>query len=130
MGLRAWSKSEVEYGRKVLGSGLEGARSGQEAFLNGRPFTTFLGESVREALKPAAFGACIGFLSRYRIPGRRNRSIGRGLALGWLCGAIGFGAGVAWASRRLTASMACEVRRNVGRVRDERWLEGHPIDYA
>jgi hypothetical protein len=128
MGLREWSKSEVKYGRKVLGSGLEGARSGREAFLNGRPFTTFLGESVRAALKPAALGACIGFLSCY--PGNRRRSIGKGLALGWLGGAIGFGAGIAWTNRRLTASMASDARRNIGRVRDERWLEGHPIDYA
>jgi hypothetical protein len=39
MNLREWSESEVEYGRKVLNSGLAGARSGQEAFLNGRPLT-------------------------------------------------------------------------------------------
>jgi hypothetical protein len=128
MGLRDWSKSEVEYGRKILGSGLEGARSGREAFLNGRQLNTFLSESVREALKPAALGACIGFLSSY--PGKRHRSISRGLGLGWLLGAIGFGAGFAWASRRMTASMAGDVRRNIGRVRDEHWLEGHPIDYA
>ena len=130
MGLRQWSKSEAEYGRKVLGSGLEGARSGREAFLNGRPLNNFLSESVREALKPAAVGACIGFLSRYPGPGRRHRSIGKGLGIGWLFGVIGFGAGFAWASRSLTAKMAGEARRNVGRVRDERWLEEHPIDYA
>jgi hypothetical protein len=128
MGLREWSKSEVAYGRKILGSGLEGTRSGREAFLNGRPLTTFLSESVREALKPAALGACIGFLSSY--PGRRHRSIRKGLALSWLCGAIGFGAGFAWSSRRLTAKMAGEARRNVGRARDEHWLDEHPIDYA
>jgi hypothetical protein len=128
MGLSEWSKSEVEYGRKLVGSGLEGARSGREAFLNGRPFTTFLSESVVEALKPAALGACIGFLSAY--PGKRNKSIARVLGLGWLCGTIGFGAGFAWTSRRMTARVAGEAWRNVGRVRDERWLEEHPIDYA
>jgi hypothetical protein len=73
-------------------------------------------------------GACIGFLSSY--PGKRPKSIGKGLALGWLGGVIGFGAGFAWVSRRLTASMACQVRRNIGRVRDEHWLEDNPIDYA
>src|SRR5579884_1739290 len=128
MGIREWSRSEMEYGRKVLGSGLEGARSGQEAFLNGRPLSTFLSESVREALKPAVVAACIGILSGY--PAKRHRSVGRGLGLGWLCGVIGFGAGFAWASRHLTASMACELRRKVDRVRDEHWLEEHPIDYA
>lgn len=128
MGLREWSKSEVAYGRKILGSGLEGTRSGREAFLNGRPLTTFLGESVREALKPAALGACIGLLSSYSS--RQHRSIRRGLGLSWMCGAIGFGAGFAWASRCLTAKMACDVRRNIGRTCDEHWLEEHPIDYA
>src|ERR1051326_2959998 len=52
--LSEWSKSEAEYGRRVLNSGLEGARSGREAFLNGRPLTPFFRESFQKALKPAA----------------------------------------------------------------------------
>jgi hypothetical protein len=52
------------------------------------------------------------------------------LAFGLLGGAIGFGAGVAWESRRLTASVAGSALRNIGRVRDEHWLTKHPIDYA
>jgi len=128
MGIREWSKSEVEYGRKVLGSGLEGARSGREAFLNDRPLNTFLGESVREALKPAALGVFIGFLSS--CANKRGRSIARGLGFSSLYGAIGFVTGFAWASRRMTAKVAHEVRRNVGRTRDEHWLEQNPIDYA
>jgi hypothetical protein len=128
MGLRKWSESEVEYGRKVLNSGLEGARSGREAFLNGKSLTPFLGESVRNALKPAALGACIGVLGSY--PGNRHRSISRVLAFGFLGALIGFGAGLAWESRGLTASVASGALRNIGKVRDEHWLERHPIDYA
>jgi len=45
-------------------------------------------------------------------------------------GAIGFGLGIAWNCRHLTASIADGALRNVGKVRDERWLERHPIDYA
>jgi hypothetical protein len=127
MGFREWSKSELEYGRRVLGSGLEGVRSGREAFLNQRP-NTFLSESVREALKPAALGVFIGFLSS--CSKKRQRSIARGLGLGSLYGAIGFVTGFAWASRRMTVRMAYEVRRNVGRTRDEHWLEENPINYA
>jgi hypothetical protein len=52
------------------------------------------------------------------------------LACGVLGGVIGFGAGVVWNSRRLTAAVAKGALRNVGRVRDEHWLERHPIDYA
>jgi hypothetical protein len=128
MHIREWSKSEMEYGRKVLGSGLEGARSGQEAFLNGKPLNSFLSESVREAWRPAMLGAAIGLLAGY--PGRRQRSVVSGVGLGWLGGVVGFGVGFAWASRALTAKMASEARRNVGRVRDEHWLEQHPINYA
>jgi hypothetical protein len=128
MDLRKWSKSNGDYGRELLHSGIEGARSGREAFLNGESLTPFLSESVRSALKPAALGACLGVLGSY--PGSREKSISRALAYGLLGGVIGFGAGVAWESRHLTASAACGALRNVGKVRDEHWLTKHPIDYA
>ena len=128
MDLRTWSRSELEYGRKVLNSGLEGARSGREAFLDGRPLPPFLSESVRNALKPAAIGICIGVVGG--CPGNRPKSIGRVLAFGLLGGAIGFGAGVVRENRRLAASVAFGALRNIDRVRDEHWLERHPIDYA
>lgn len=128
MDLREWSKSNAEYGRRLLDSGIEGARSGQEAFLNGKSLTPFLSESVRNALKPAALGACIGVLGGYR--GYRQKSIIRSLAYGLLGGAIGLGASLAWKSRRFTASVAGGAMRNMGKVRDERWLTKHPIDYA
>lgn len=128
MGLRAWSKSNLEYGCKVLGSGLEGAHTGREAFLEGRPLTPFLNESVCKAWKPAVIGACVGALAGY--PGNRHQSIRRMLAFGFLGAAVGFGAGVAWGSRRLTASVARCALVNIGKVRDAHWLENHPIDYA
>lgn len=128
MDLHKWSKSNTDYGRELLHSGIEGARSGGEAFLNGESLTPFLSESVRSALKPAALGACIGVLGSY--PGSREKSISRTLAYGLLGGAIGFGAGVAWESRRLSVSVAGGALRNIGKVRDEHWLTKHPIDYA
>jgi hypothetical protein len=128
MDLRKWSKSNADYGRELLHSGIEGARSGREAFLNGESLTPLLSESVRNALKPAVLGACLGVLGSY--PGYREKSISRALAYGLLGGAIGFGAGVAWESRHLTASAACGALRSIGRVRDEHWLTKHPIDYA
>ncbi len=128
MGLRTWSRSEVEYGRKVLNSGLEGARSGREAFLSGRPLTPVLGESVRNAWKPAAITAGIGVLGS--CSGSRQKSIGRVLAFGLLGGAVGFGAGVVWQNRRLVASATRGALQNIDKVRDEHWLEKNPIDYA
>lgn len=128
MDLREWSKSNAEYGRKLLDSGIEGARSGQEAYLNGKSLTPFLSESVRSALKPAALGACVGVIGSYA--GYRQKSIIRSLAYGLLGGAIGLGAGLAWNSRRFTASVAGGAMKNIGKVRDEHWLNKHPIDYA
>ena len=128
MGLRQWSTSNLEYGRKVLNSGLEGARSGREAFLHGRSLTPFLSESVHKTWKPAAVGACIGVLGS--IPGNRHKSISKVLAYGFAGGAVGFVVGMAWKSRQLTESITSGALRNIGKVRDAHWLESHPIDYA
>ena len=128
MELRSWSKSEVEYGRKVLNSGLAGARSGQKEFLNGSPLSPFLSKAVRDASKPAAAGAILGVLGSY--PGERQRFVCRALVFGFLGWAIGLGVGIAWQSRGLTACVTSGAWKNIGRVRDEHWLERHPIDYA
>lgn len=128
MDVQEWSKATVDYGRKVLNSGLEGARSGREAFLHGKSLTPFLCESVRHAVKPALFGACIGVLSS--CSGSRPKSVRKSLAWGLLGGTIGLVAGIAWKSRCLTTSVADGAMESMGRVRDEHWLEKHPIDYA
>jgi hypothetical protein len=122
------SKSEFEYGRRVLHSALEGARGGREAFLKGQPLTPFLSDGIRSALKPAAIGACIGVLGSY--PCGHRWSISRTLAFGLTGWAIGLGAGVAWETRGLTACATNGALKNIGRLRDEHWLERHPIDYA
>jgi hypothetical protein len=127
MDLQKWSKSEVEYGKKVLNSGLEGARSGEEAFLHGNPPTPYLTDSVRRALVPAAVGACLGALSS--VPGN-DRSIGRMLVFGLLGGLIGFSSGMTWESRALTESAVHGALQNVHKVRDEHWVEKHPVAYA
>jgi len=128
MDIADWSTSEIDYGRKVLKSGLEGAHSGREAFLKGKPLTPFIRESIRSAWKPAAFAACIGALGS--LQANRHRPVCRALAYGLLGGAIGFGAAVAWDNRYLTASALGGALKSIGRTRDEHWLERHPIDYA
>jgi hypothetical protein len=127
MNLREWSQSEVEYGRKVLHSGLAGARSGRETFLNGRPLTPFLSEAVRNASVPAAVGAFVGVLASQP---RDQRSACKAVAFGFLGWTIGLGLGIAWQSRGLTACVSNGALRSIGRARDEHWLQRHPIDYA
>jgi len=128
MHVAEWSKAEVEYGRRVLNSGLEGVRSGQEAFLHGRPVTPIFRESFRKAWKPAALGAFAGMLTG--CPKESHRSPTRILALGLVGGLIGFTAGVVWYTRFLAASAAGGARARIDEVRDERWLKRNPIDYA
>jgi hypothetical protein len=118
----------ADYGRKLVNSGLAGARSGGEEFLGGKPLTPFLNESAQNAFAAAAVGAGIGLLGG--LAANRNRSAGRAIALGFIGGAIGFGAGLIWESRRLGASILSGALKNIGKVRDEHWLEENPIDYA
>ena len=94
--------------------------------MHGEPLAPFLGESLRDAWKPAVLGACLGLLSS--IPTRRSAA--RAVACGLIGGAIGFSAGVAWKSRRLSASVVSGAVKNIRKVRNEHWLETHPIDYA
>jgi len=128
MSLNMWSRSNLEYGRKLIHSGLDGARTGQEAFLHGKATSTFLDESIRKALRLSAIAACIGVLGS-RL-GKPQRSPARVFAFAVLGGAVGFAAGVGWKSRQLMASAATGALKNIGRTRDEHWLEKNPIDYA
>jgi len=72
-------------------------------------------------------GACAGLLAGYL---ENHRSSTKTLACGLLGGAIGFGAGVVWENRKLTASVAAGAWKSVNKTRDEHWFEKNPIDYA
>ncbi|HET7441694.1 MAG TPA: hypothetical protein VFJ47_10360 [Terriglobales bacterium] len=128
MTLREWSKTNSEYGRKLVHSGLEGARCGREEFLHGKPLAPFLNASARQSLGPAVIGACLAILGSQSDDG--HRTSGKTLAYGLLGAVVGFGAGMAWESRHLTESVAFGAFRNISKIRDEHWLEQHPIDYA
>jgi hypothetical protein len=128
MNFNQWEKSNAEYGRKLMHSGIEGARSGREAFLSERPLVPFFSGSARKALTAAAIGVGLGLLRGCSANGHRSK--GRALAFGLFGGAIGFGAGVVWETRLLGKSVVAGAWRNIGKVRDEHWLEKNPIDYA
>jgi len=123
-----WSKSGVDYGRKLVDSALEGAREGEDNFLKEESLVPYLGESARHALAPAVLGACLGVVSGYLVNGRRSSS--RALAFGLVGGAIGLGAGLIWESSPLTARVVSGAWDKVSKTRDEHWFEKNPIDYA
>lgn len=128
MNVLEWSKSSVDYGRKLVDSAVEGAHTGEGRFLKEEPLAPYLGESARRALAPAAFGACLGLLGGYLGNGRRSTT--RALADGLLGGVIGFGAGMIWENRQFTASVVSGAWKSISKTRDEHWFEKHPIDYA
>jgi len=128
MNVVAWSKSNLDYGRKLVDSALEGARAGEGEFLKEESLGAFLCGSSRQALAPAAIGACLGALGGYLATGRRSKT--RAVVCALLGGAVAFGAGVFWQSRQLTASVASNSWKSIGKIRDEHWLEKNPIDYA
>src|SRR5271165_5248420 len=103
MNVREWSKSSVDYGRKLVDSAVEGARTGEDRFLKEAPLVPYLTKSARQALAPASIGACLGVLGGYLAD--RRRSPARAIAGGLLGGAIGFGAGMIWQNREFTASV-------------------------
>jgi hypothetical protein len=128
MTVSEWSKSEIDYGRKLVHSGLEGARTGREAFRHGESLAPVLDQSVRNAAAFAAAGTGAGLLGS--ILGSRRPSAGRTLACSIFGGAIGFGIGLAWGNRRLEMSVVSAAWKNINKARDEHWLEKNPIDYA
>lgn len=127
MNFLEWSKSEVDYGRKLVDSALEGARRGEGEFLKDESLSCYLESSALHAMGPTIIGACIGLLGGYL---ENNRSRSKTLVCGLLGGAIGFGAGVVWENRQLTASVASSAWKSVNKTRDEHWFEKNPIDYA
>lgn len=121
-------KSNLRYGRALVKSGVSGLSSGREAHLQGQPLSSALSQSARASLGMAVAGACLGLL-RYYLPARKAR-VAQSLACGAVGSAIGFVAGFAWTTRDLTESMANSAFRQMNVVRDEHWLDRHPIDYA
>ena len=121
-------KSNLRYGRALVKSGVSGLSSGREAHLQGQPLSSALSQSARASLGMAAVGACLGLL-RYYLPARKARAA-QSVACGVVGSAIGFVAGFAWTTRDLTESMANSAFKQMNVVRDEHWLDRHPIDYA
>ena len=125
-----WLKSQVAYGRDLIHSAVEGARSAGEHMLATEPVGTVLARSARASLPWAAIGASVGLLSVYSA--RKHESIRNGVLFGVLGAVIGFGLGanVPLSTWQLTGEMVHGAVRNINTVRDAHWLAKHPIDYA
>jgi len=128
MTVQEWIVSEATYGKEVFHAGIEGTRSGQDAFLEGRPLAPFVSALIRKAVAPAIFGACLAGLGS--CARRRHGSVSQTVMPTLVGGAISFALVMAWNSRKLTASALASAFKKINKVRDEHWFERHPIDYA
>ncbi len=120
-------KANLHYARALANSGLSGLRQGRDSQLEGECLSTVLTRSALASLSVAAIGAFAGLFSLRQFD---RRSVSRTVAFGVAGGTIGFAAGFTWKTRNLTASMARSALKEMGTVRDERWIARHPIDYA
>ncbi len=127
MNVLKWSRSEVDYGRKLMDSAVEGARDGEGKFLKDESLAHHLETSAIDAVVPTILGACLGWFGGY-LNDRRSKT--RGILGAFLGGVVGFGASLIWENRDLTASVATGAWKSVNRTRDAHWFEKNPIDYA
>jgi hypothetical protein len=113
-------KPGVYYIVDLIHAGMDGAVTAEK--------TTIVPQTlVRTVLAAAAVGAGVGAAAA----SMNNRRSKYELAIKSLIGgAVGLGCGLAWASRGYTGSVARGAMKKINVVRDARWLEKNPIDYA
>jgi hypothetical protein len=113
--------SDVRYGISLVQAGMDGVISARKA----TDIPPVLSSPVWAL---TAIGAVVGASTASLS---RNRKSGYGVAVGGLVGSVlGLGCGLAWASRAFTGALARGATRKINTVRDARWLEMNPIDYA
>ncbi len=124
-----WLKSEVEYGRDLADSGLQGARTARDSMLQGEHVGTVLSRSARDSWAPSVMGAGVGALCAL-IAQRRKPNTAVVIALSFVGSFVGFTAGVAWETRQLSSGIARGAMRSIGSTRDSHWLGKHPINFG
>lgn len=116
-------KGNLAYFSRLVEAGFEGI-SDAERDSHGAVFVPPLNRTV---WMPLAAGAMLGAMGA-RLKGNRK---GLTIAIGGLVGSfIGFAAVLGWTSRRFAEDAARRASHNVNEIRDARWLDTHPIDYA
>lgn len=120
--------STLRYGKQLIDAGVSGIRAGQDAARGQEPLSSVAADAARGSLALAAIGAGIGLLQSC-LTSKPNR-LSNALAFGFAGSALGFTAGFAWNTRRVTTSVANSTKRELRKARDAHWLELNPIDYA
>jgi len=116
--------SNLAYYRELAAASIDGIAAARREIETG----IFKGPLPSLVWAPAAVGGVIGALGA-GMTRRRNPTFKT--ALGSLAGTlVGFGAGLACASAPLLRPVTRTSVRRINAIRDARWLEKNPIDYA
>lgn len=117
-------KPDFTYLKQLAGAGWQGV-AGTRHEMRGGAFSPRLETFLWQ---PAAVGAALGMLSAGLTGNAKSKSR---VAVGGLVGSVvGFGAALAWASRKFSGCAARRTVRLVNATRDAHWLQQNPIDYA
>jgi hypothetical protein len=110
------NSSNKTYGRKLVEAAVSGI-SNQSVPAGANPPVALL----LKCLTGAALGTCADTLLRKRSPRLSRTAAYAG---------VGFLATLAWNTRNITRAMARSAAKEIAKIRDERWLEMNPINYA
>jgi hypothetical protein len=121
------ASGKFAYGRKLVNAGISGVRNGHQEF-DPEKASALVTTSAQESVALGLAGACLGVVPAVLLA-RRSRSA-NAFVFGVIGGVLGFVGGFSWKTRKLTSTLAHSAGREVRRVKDERWLERNPIDYA
>lgn len=118
-------KADFSYLANLVRAAKDGVESAHDSWQISMPAVSIVPSICGGAIAGATLGAIAN-----RWSGKTDRP-SRSVALNCLIGsALGLGAILAWSSRTYARCAAGNVARRVNAVRDARWLERHPIEYA
>ena len=112
-----------DYGRDLLYAGIEGVRAGERLTLHSPE--AHIAKSARRSLMAAAVGGTVALIL-CKVTKKRRRVVGTMIA----CGTAAFCADFIGRTRNVSSKIIACTEKEIGKVRDQHWLESHPIDYA
>ena len=113
----------IDYGRELVHAGMEGIHEAER--MTAPSSEVHLMRSARESLKAAALGGSLALIACKVMDRRKFR-----LASVFTWGTAAFCADFLWRTRGVSSKMIECAEKEISRVRDQHWLDSHPIDYA
>jgi hypothetical protein len=110
------SANKKTYTQKLLKAAIAGICSGEALALSESPAALIL-----KCVPGALAGKCVDALV-FKRRDRTSRTVA--------CVTLGGLAALVWSTRTTTRAMARSAAQEIGKIRDEHWLDRNPINYA